>query len=144
MPTKITVIYDNPNDAAAFEAGYAEGSPLAETLLTCELRGYQADAVSAWWQGGNEAAGNGVLVLPCGAGKTIIGMAALAAAGTHTLIVATNITAARQWIREILDKTDLAEDQIGEYSGNRKEIRPVTVATYQVLTWSQGQTRGSR
>jgi DNA excision repair protein ERCC-3 len=120
----------------ADEAGYAEGSPLAETLLTCELRGYQADAVSAWWQGGNEAAGNGVLVLPCGAGKTIIGMAALAAAGTHTLIVATNITAARQWIREILDKTDLAEDQIGEYSGNRKEIRPVTVATYQVLTWS--------
>ncbi len=120
----------------ADEAGYSAGSPLANTSLTCELRGYQADAVTAWWQNGNEAAGNGVLVLPCGAGKTVIGMAALAAAGTHTLIVATNITSARQWIREILDKTDLAEDQIGEYSGVRKEIRPVTVATYQVLTWS--------
>ena len=125
----------------ADEAGYAEGSPLAATSLTCELRGYQADAVSAWWQGGNEAAGNGVLVLPCGAGKTVIGMAALAAAGTHTLIIATSITSARQWIREILDKTDLAEDQIGEYSGDRKEIRPVTIATYQVLTWSPARRK---
>ncbi|HEY4331461.1 MAG TPA: DEAD/DEAH box helicase [Ilumatobacteraceae bacterium] len=120
----------------ADEAGYAEGSSLAAAELTCELRGYQADAVSAWWQNGNEAAGNGVLVLPCGAGKTVIGMAALLAAGTHTLIIATNITSARQWIREILDKTDIAEDQIGEYSGERKEIRPITIATYQVLTWS--------
>ena len=120
----------------ADEAGYSEGTALDALQVTCELRGYQADAVSAWWHEGHDAAGNGVLVLPCGAGKTIIGIAALAAAGTHTLIIATNITAARQWIRELLDKTDLAQDQIGEYSGDRKEIRPITVATYQVLTWS--------
>ncbi|MEO6122972.1 MAG: DEAD/DEAH box helicase [Ilumatobacteraceae bacterium] len=126
----------------ADEAGYAEGSALAATELTCDLRGYQADAVSSWWQNGNQAAGNGVLVLPCGAGKTVIGMAALIAAGTHTLIIATNITSARQWIREILDKTDLDEDQIGEYSGDRKEIRPITVATYQVLTWSPKRKNG--
>ncbi|MFN8021664.1 MAG: DEAD/DEAH box helicase [Acidimicrobiales bacterium] len=120
----------------ADEAGYTEGSALADAELTCELRGYQADAVSAWWQDGIDAAGNGVLVLPCGAGKTVIGLAAMAAAGSHTLIIATNITSARQWIREILDKTTLTSDQVGEYSGDRKEIKPVTVATYQVLTWS--------
>ena len=120
----------------ADEAGYTEGSALADAELTCELRGYQADAVSAWWQDGHDAAGNGVLVLPCGAGKTVIGLAAMAAAGSHTLIIATNITSARQWIREILDKTSLTPDQVGEYSGDRKEIKPVTVATYQVLTWS--------
>ncbi len=120
----------------ADEAGYTEGSVLADAHLTCDLRSYQADAVSAWWQDGIDAAGNGVLVLPCGAGKTVIGLAAMAAAGAHTLIIATNITSARQWIREILDKTSLTEDQVGEYSGDRKDIRPVTVATYQVLTWS--------
>jgi len=120
----------------ADEAGYTEGSVLADATLTCDLRSYQADAVSAWWQDGIDAAGNGVLVLPCGAGKTVIGLAAMAAAGAHTLIIATNITSARQWIREILDKTSLTEDQVGEYSGDRKDIRPVTVATYQVLTWS--------
>jgi DNA excision repair protein ERCC-3 len=120
----------------ADEAGYTEGSLLADAQLTCDLRSYQADAVTAWWQNGIDAAGNGVLVLPCGAGKTVIGLAAIAAAGAHTLIIATNITSARQWIREILDKTSLTEDQVGEYSGDRKDIRPVTVATYQVLTWS--------
>jgi DNA excision repair protein ERCC-3 len=133
----------------ADEAGYAEGTVLTGAEVTAELRGYQADAVHAWWQGGNEAAGNGVLVLPCGAGKTVIGLAALAAAGTHTLVIATNITSARQWIREILDKTSLTADQVGEYSGDRKEIRPVTVATYQVLTWSPhhdepGVSKGSK
>ena len=120
----------------ADEAGYEEGSAPLATELTCELRGYQADAVTAWWQGGNNAAGNGVLVLPCGAGKTVIGLAALAAAGAHTLIVATSITSARQWIREILDKTTLTAADVGEYSGDRKDIKPVTIATYQVLTWS--------
>jgi DNA excision repair protein ERCC-3 len=120
----------------ADEAGYTEGSPLADVEVTCALRGYQADAVTAWWQAGSMAAGNGVLVLPCGAGKTVIGMAALAAAGTHTLIIATNITSARQWIRELLDKTSITSDMVGEYSGSRKDLRPITVATYQVLTWS--------
>jgi len=120
----------------ADEAGYSEGSLLDGAALRCELRGYQADAASAWWADGSEAGGNGVLVLPCGSGKTVIGLAALAAAGTHTLVIATSITSARQWIREILDKTNLSPDLVGEYSGDRKDIRPVTVATYQVLTWS--------
>jgi DNA excision repair protein ERCC-3 len=120
----------------ADEAGYSEGSLLDGAALRCELRGYQADAASAWWANGSEAGGNGVLVLPCGSGKTVIGLAALAAAGTHTLVIATSITSARQWIREILDKTNLSPDLVGEYSGDRKDIRPVTVATYQVLTWS--------
>jgi DNA excision repair protein ERCC-3 len=126
----------------ADEAGYTEGSALGEVELTCELRGYQADAVAAWWQDGVDAAGNGVLVLPCGAGKTVIGLAAMAATAAHTLIIATNITSARQWIRELLDKTTLTPDQVGEYSGDRKEIRPVTVATYQVLTWSPARRAG--
>ena len=125
---------------AADEAGYAEGSPLEGVEVTCELRGYQADAVAAWWADGSDIGGNGVLVLPCGAGKTIIGIAALAATAHHTLIVATNITAARQWIRELLEKTTLTSDLVGEYSGNRKDIRPITVATYQVLTWSPPNT----
>ena len=120
----------------ADEAGYVEGASLGDVALRCELRGYQADAVAGWWQDGIEAAGNGVVVLPCGAGKTVVGMAALVAGGAHTLIIATNIMSARQWIRELLDKTDLTVDQVGEYSGERKEIRPVTVATYQVLSWS--------
>ena len=77
-----------------------------------------------------------MLVLPCGAGKTVIGLAALVHAGAHTLIVATSISAARQWIREAIDKTDIDPSMIGEYSGDRKELKPVTVATYQVLTWA--------
>ena len=120
----------------ADEAGYVEGASLGDVSMRCELRSYQADAVAAWWQDGNEAAGNGVVVLPCGAGKTVVGMAALVAGGAHALIIVTNIMSARQWIRELLDKTDLTADQVGEYSGEHKDIRPVTVATYQVLSWS--------
>lgn len=120
---------------ASDEAGYADGTSL--TLdVTCELRLYQSEAVEQWWTDGSAAGGNGVLVLPCGAGKTVIGIAAIAQCGVHTLIVATSISAARQWIREILDKTDLDPSLIGEYSGDRKDIRPITVATYQVLTWA--------
>jgi DNA excision repair protein ERCC-3 len=102
-----------------------------------DLRSYQAEALSAWWAGGTEAGGDGVLVLPCGAGKTVIGLAALATAGAHTLIIATSITSARQWRDELVAKTDLDPSLIGEYSGERKDIRPVTIATYQVLTWAQ-------
>ncbi|MDP8970756.1 MAG: DEAD/DEAH box helicase, partial [Actinomycetota bacterium] len=78
-------------------------------------------------------------VLPCGAGKTVIGMAAMAQAGARTLVLATSILAARQWIAELCAKTSLTRDDVGEYSGERKEIRPVTVATYQVLTWRDPQ-----
>ena len=123
----------------ADEAGYVEGTAL-EVGLRCQLRSYQADAVAGWWADGSPAGGNGVLVLPCGAGKTVIGMAAMAQTGTRTLILATSILAARQWIAELLDKTDLDERDIGEYSGQHKQIRAVTVATYQVMTWRPGRS----
>ena len=122
---------------AADEAGYAKGTRLEGAELTAELRSYQSDALAAWWHEGNIEGGNGVLALPCGAGKTIIGLGAIATAGTHTLIVVTSISSAHQWRRELLAKTNLTEDQIGEYSGDSKEIRPVTIATYQVLTWAK-------
>jgi DNA excision repair protein ERCC-3 len=122
-------------------AGYTDGDLLEFRLrdftrggALFHVRDYQKMAADAYWAGGTERGGSGVLVLPCGAGKTIIGIEAMARAQMQTLIIATGITAARQWKSELLDKTTLSEDQIGEYSGERKEIRPVTIATYQVLT----------
>jgi len=104
-------------------------------------RPYQEEAASAFWAGGSAAGGSGVLVLPCGAGKTIIGMQVMARAQMQTLIIVTSITAARQWRDELLDKTTLTEDLIGEYSGEKKEIRPITIATYQVLTFRHDPSR---
>jgi len=122
-------------------AGYTPGDQLEFGLREIARSGkpffprpYQEDAASAFWAGGSAAGGSGVLVLPCGAGKTIIGMQAMAKAQTQTLIICTGITAARQWRDELLDKTTLTEEMIGEYSGEVKEIKPVTIATYQVLT----------
>src|SRR5699024_7432250 len=94
-----------------------------------ELRPYQAEAVETFWHGGS-----GVVVLPCGAGKTIVGAASMARSGTTTLILVTNTVSARQWRDELVARTSLTAEEIGEYSGARKEIRPVTIATYQVLT----------
>ncbi len=94
-----------------------------------EIRPYQLEAVEGFWHGGS-----GVVVLPCGAGKTIVGAAAMAKAQATTLILVTNTVAARQWRHELLKRTSLTEDEIGEYSGAKKEIRPVTIATYQVMT----------
>ena len=94
-----------------------------------EMRPYQAQAVEGFWHGGS-----GVVVLPCGAGKTIVGAGAMAKSGTTTLILVTNTVSARQWRDELVRRTTLTEDEIGEYSGARKEIKPVTIATYQVLT----------
>lgn len=123
-------------------AGYVEGAALQfdirETTLGGQpfsLRSYQEDSASVFWAQGSAAGGSGVIVLPCGAGKTIVGMAAMLKAQCATLILAPNTVAVRQWIRELLDKTTLTEDQIGEYSGLKKDIRPVTVCTYQVLTY---------
>jgi DNA excision repair protein ERCC-3 len=123
-------------------AGYTEGDPLSLELrpvtrlgVHFDLRQYQRDAVETFWAGGSPAGGAGVLVLPCGAGKTIVGMGCMEKVQQHTLILTTNITALRQWIRELLDKTTLTEEQIAEYSGDRKEIRPVTVTTYQMMTY---------
>jgi DNA excision repair protein ERCC-3 len=112
-------------------AGYAEGTPHEISLGTGDwkIRDYQTKAVEKFWQGGS-----GVVVLPCGAGKTIVGAAAMAEAKTNTLILVTNTVSARQWKAELLKRTTLTEDEIGEYSGSLKEVKPVTIATYQILT----------
>jgi len=123
-------------------AGYADGAPLEiavrETTLSGRpfgLRQYQKESVDAFYLNGSNQGGSGVIVLPCGAGKTIVAIGAIAAVKSHTLILATNTVALRQWKSELLDKTTLREDDIGEYSGDKKEVRPVTIATYQVLTY---------
>ncbi|MBP1996473.1 DNA repair helicase XPB [Paenibacillus eucommiae] len=117
-------------------AGYHRGEPVSMALHEAEggfrLRGYQLQAVDSFCLAENE--GSGVLVLPCGAGKTIIGIAAMARLQCATLILTTNVTSVRQWKREILEKTNLLPEQVGEYNGARKEVFPVTIATYQILT----------
>lgn len=112
-------------------AGYVDGEAHTITLKTdgWDLRPYQREAAEGFWHGGS-----GVVVLPCGAGKTIVGAAAMSTANATTLILVTNTLSARQWKSELLKRTSLTEDEIGEYSGARKEIRPVTIATYQVMT----------
>jgi DNA excision repair protein ERCC-3 len=130
-------------------AGYRSGQTLSVAWRTESLAGanfglrdYQRAAAEAFHAGGSDRGGCGVVVLPCGAGKTVVGIAALQLLQTNTLVLAPNTVAVRQWIREILDKTTLTADQVGEYSGERKEIRPVTVATYQVLTHKKGKLDG--
>jgi DNA excision repair protein ERCC-3 len=127
-------------------AGYTTGDPLEVSLRdeTVEgnefgLREYQREAVGAFWAGGTVKGGSGVVVLPCGAGKTIVALGSMDAVGAHTLILTTNVTALRQWRDEILDKTTITEDQIGEYSGIRKEIKEVTITTYQILTYRKNK-----
>ena len=112
-------------------AGYVDGEahPISLVQDGWNVRAYQQQAADNFFDGGS-----GVVVLPCGAGKTIVGAAAMARAGATTLILVTNTVAARQWKDELLHRTTLTEDEIGEYSGQRKEIRPVTIATYQVMT----------
>jgi len=97
------------------------------------MRHYQDDAAGAFL-GGGKRGGSGVVVLPCGAGKTIVAAACMATLQTSTLILVTGLSASRQWKRELLDKTDLPEDAIGEYGGSERAVRPVTIATYQILT----------
>jgi DNA excision repair protein ERCC-3 len=112
-------------------AGYVDGEAHAIDLAEdgWSLRPYQKEAAASFWHGGS-----GVVVLPCGAGKTIVGAAAMAQARATTLILVTNTVAARQWKHELVRRTSLSEEEIGEYSGSVKEVRPVTIATYQVLT----------
>jgi DNA excision repair protein ERCC-3 len=112
-------------------AGYVDGEahPIELEQDGWSIRPYQGEAVEGFWHGGS-----GVVVLPCGAGKTIVGAAAMARAKATTLILVTNTVSARQWRDELLRRTSLTEEEIGEYSGARKEIRPVTIATYQVMT----------
>ncbi|WP_297846420.1 DNA repair helicase XPB [uncultured Corynebacterium sp.] len=112
-------------------AGYVDGEshPIALNQDGWQLRDYQQYATEAFWSGGS-----GVVVLPCGAGKTIVGAAAMAKAESTTLILVTNTVAGRQWRDELLRRTTLTENEIGEYSGEKKEIKPITIATYQVVT----------
>lgn len=112
-------------------AGYTPGTPHEIGLVEngWSMRGYQQTAVEKFWDGGS-----GVVVLPCGAGKTIVGAAAMTVAKSNTLILVTNTVSARQWKAELLKRTTLTEDEIGEYSGSVKEVKPVTIATYQILT----------
>jgi DNA excision repair protein ERCC-3 len=123
-------------------AGYTDGSPLPLKLRTQTLQGkdfapraYQNAAADAFYAGGAPSGGSGVVVLPCGAGKTIVGMATMAQVQRATLILTPNTVAVRQWISEILDKTDIPPEMIGEYTGDRKQIAPITVSTYQILTY---------
>jgi DNA excision repair protein ERCC-3 len=127
-------------------AGYVEGDSLALKMrdVTLEgkswgLRRYQRDAVDTFYAGGGVKGGSGVVVLPCGAGKTMVGMGAIEKLQTSTLILCPNVIAVRQWIQELLDKTDLKPEDIGEYTGDLKEVRPITVATYQILTWRKSR-----
>jgi DNA excision repair protein ERCC-3 len=122
-------------------AGYCQGESLPIDLRavtrsgrTFSLRHYQEEAAAAFHARGSVHGGSGVIVLPCGAGKTIVGLAAMAQVQSSTLILAPSITAVRQWIAEILDKTSLQQDQVGEYTGVLKQVRPVTATTYQILT----------
>jgi DNA excision repair protein ERCC-3 len=127
-------------------AGYVTGDDLAITLLETtrsgqpfELRPYQHTAADLFYQSGQARGGSGVIVLPCGAGKTMVGMAAMAAVQQKTLILTSSLTSVHQWQRELLDKTTLTADQIAEYSGQHKATGPVTLATYQILTYRANQ-----
>ncbi|MEO2146737.1 MAG: DNA repair helicase XPB [bacterium] len=126
--------------------GYLDGDPLdiklRQTCLSGEpfvLRDYQKGAAQAFHAGGTELGGSGVVVLPCGAGKTVTGMAVMELVGAKTLILTTNTVAVRQWREELLDKTELTSDQVGEYTGDEKVIKPVTITTYQMLTWRRSK-----
>ncbi len=123
-------------------AGYADGKSLEINLRTTAksglpfgLRDYQVNASESFYQSGSRYGGSGVVVLPCGAGKTIIGIDTMSKIKANTLILCTSVAAVHQWIREILDKTDLTEDDVGEYSGDKKVIKPVTICTYQILIY---------
>ena len=129
-------------------AGYTEGATLPIALrevaasgLPFRVRDYQRESADVFYAGGDVRGGSGVIVLPCGAGKTIVGIAAMALLQRSTLVLTTSVTAVKQWRREILDKTTLTEAEVKEYTGETKDIGPVTVATYQILTYRPGKKR---
>ena len=123
-------------------AGYEDGDPCPIAMKEQSSRGapftirdYQQSSVNSFYRGGGPEGGSGIVVLPCGAGKTIVGIAIMSLLQTETLILVTNTIALRQWKEELLDKTTVGEDQIGEFSGEKKEVRPITIATYNILTY---------
>ena len=125
--------------------GYLEGDSFAIPLderdgeRPFHLRTYQRAAAEAFYRGGSVLGGSGVVVLPCGAGKTVVALAVMNLVGTKTLILTTNTVAVRQWREELLDKTTLTPDDVGEYTGESKSVRPVTISTYQMLTWRRSK-----
>lgn len=128
------------------EAPLVDGDPLPMELRSfctsgqpLHIRDYQRESASALAGDGLPGTGYGVVVLPCGAGKTVVGMTVMSLLKTNTLILTTNVAAVHQWIAELLDKTTLNEDQIAEYTGDNKSIAPITVATYQILTWRKNK-----
>jgi DNA excision repair protein ERCC-3 len=128
-------------------AGYTEGAGLSLALrdtarsgLPFHVRDYQLEAADVFYAGGDVRGGSGVIVLPCGAGKTIVGLAVMARMQKSALILTTGTTAVKQWHRELLDKTSLTEHEIGEYTGETKTIAPLTLATYQILTYRDSKT----
>ncbi|MGN7382873.1 DNA repair helicase XPB [Paenibacillus sp. SAFN-117] len=124
-------------DRAGFHQGEALVLDWRDTLedgRSFQLRDYQIEAVEAFYREGSAHGGSGVLILPCGAGKTVIGIASICKLQCATLILTPNVSSVKQWKREILDKTTLSESMIGEYDGSTKEVKPVTIATYQILT----------
>ena len=128
------------------EAPLAEGEALGCTLRTESLSGkpfaprdYQIEAARSVLGSGGPGTGYGVVALPCGSGKTIVGMLIMSLLKTNTLILTTNVAAVHQWIEELLDKTGLSREQIAEYSGDSKSVAPVTIATYQIITWRPGR-----
>jgi DNA excision repair protein ERCC-3 len=130
-------------DEAPLLNGEPMDVPLRETTRSgtvFSVRDYQTEAATAFYGAGQLGTGFGTVVLPCGAGKTVVGMKAMQLVGANTLILTTNVAAVHQWIDELLDKTDLTEEDIGEYSGDRKVIRPVTIATYQILVWRKDKS----
>jgi DNA excision repair protein ERCC-3 len=127
--------------------GYLEGDayPIelverADPARPFALRRYQREAARAFHAEGSVLGGSGVVVLPCGAGKTVVGMAVMSLLKTKTLILTTNTVAVRQWRDELLDKTSLGPHEVGEYTGESKSVCPVTITTYQMLTWRRSKT----
>ena len=126
------------DDQAGFKDGESLGINLAQTTRTgnaFHIRDYQRDAVQAFYRSKRNLGGSGVVCLPCGAGKTIVGIGAMAELKQTTLILSTNLTSVKQWRRELLDKTDISDDMIAEYTGQQKQVGPITLSTYQILTW---------
>ncbi|MGZ9587014.1 DNA repair helicase XPB [Paenibacillus marinisediminis] len=123
------------------KVGYHDGDKLSFSLIGAEedgltlLRSYQSEAVEAYIGGKDKLGGDGVILLPCGAGKTVVGIGAMAALQSETLILTSNTTSVQQWKRELIAKTTIKPEQIGEYTSARKQIRPVTITTYQMMTY---------
>jgi DNA excision repair protein ERCC-3 len=127
--------------------GYVEGDPFALELRertaggrSFALRPYQREAAQGFHRGGTVSGGNGVIVLPCGAGKTVVGLEVMRLVGAKTLILTTNTVAVRQWRDEILDKTNVRPEDVGEYTGEEKTVCPITITTYQMVTWRRSRT----